>query len=156
MAKKSRKRVKSRKSAKRVKSRKAATGAATESAGYKGHRKGSLAERLRKVYDEKGEEAAKALAARLVEKEGASPHTFRSFFSLWGRKVVPGSGKPRGRDKPVKRVKSTKATGGRKRVKSVKAVKKTAKKSARKAAKKAAPRPRVRSVKAETAAQAAA
>lgn len=163
MAKKA-KRVKSRKTAKRstkrVKSRKVAEAGA--SVGYKGHRKGSLAEKLHKVYDEKGVDEARAAAKRMEARGEIASHTYRSFFSLWGRKIVPGSGKPRGRKRPIKRVKSRKAAGTTGRVKSknvgkkkvVKAAKKKAPKAAKRAAKKAAPK-RVTSRKAAPAPAAA-
>jgi hypothetical protein len=77
------------------------------------HRENSPSAKLHKIFDEKGQEAAKKAAERL----GLQPHTARSLFSRWNN---PESGK-----KKTKRVKAS-------------APKKSAKKSAKKAAPKKA------------------
>jgi hypothetical protein len=110
---------------------------ADKAAGYKGHRKGSLSAKLREIYVTEGKEACKKAGDRMVARGTMSDNTLRSLLSFWGRGIVPGSKKPRGRKKPVHRVKSkhAQAATGTKRVKPKKAAKTSARRVAPKKAK---------------------
>lgn len=94
-------------------------GKAAPEKGYKGHRKGSAAEKLRKIFDEKGFEAAQEAAKRMEVRGEIASHTYRSLFSFWRRGITPGSGKRRGRKVPVQRTApaTAKKAGSTRRVK---------------------------------------
>lgn len=85
------------------KSGKKASKKAPAEKGYKGHRKGSVAEKLRRIYDEEGVESARKAAKRMETRGEIASHTYRSLFSFWSRDITPGSGKRRGRKVPVRR-----------------------------------------------------
>lgn len=54
--------------------------------GYKGHRPGSRKEKIHKMFDEKGAEAAMKLALKLEIKEGSA----KNWISGWGGKKAKG------------------------------------------------------------------
>ena len=70
------------------KSAKATNGEAkkqTRGNGYKGHREGSRKEKIHKIFDEKGADAA----IKAAEKEGLASITARSWIYSWGGSLKP-------------------------------------------------------------------
>lgn len=115
--------------------------------GYKNHRAGSPSGAVRKVYDEKGKDAAK----KKGESLGLEPHTVRAMISKWSRKIFSSKDEAKRTGK-----KSAKKSAKRVTRSAPKAAKKSAKRVVRKVtAKKAAARV-VRPAKKSSAAEATA
>jgi hypothetical protein len=81
--------------------------------GYKGHRSGSRKEKIHRIYDDKGADAA----FKAGEKEELSPATVRTWIGSWGGVKGSKGGSSKGSDKASEKT-STKASakGGKKQV----------------------------------------
>jgi hypothetical protein len=73
--------------------------------GYKNHRAGTPSEKLHKLFDEKGQEAAYASVGRL----GLEPHTARALFSRWNNPVEKKAKKTKGKKAAPKKAAPKKA-----------------------------------------------